>query len=211
MRSIPKDGLVSYYPESILQLIDSIGKLPGVGAKTAERLALHLLKMPIADVEAFANDITHMRKNVRLCSHCFGLSDGQVCSICSDVKRDKSRLCVVEKPGDMVSMEKAGAFRGLYHILMGALNPIGGVGPERLKINELVERIKQSGITEVVLATSTTVEGEATASYLAELLQNKFPELSITRIACGIPMGGDLKYVDEVTLKRAMEARAEYK
>lgn len=202
---------MSYYPESILQLINSIGRLPGVGAKTAERLALHLLKMPITEVEAFANDITHMRKNVRLCSRCFGLSDGPVCGICSDVKRDKSRLCVVEKPGDMVSMEKAGAFRGLYHILMGALNPIGGIGPEKLKIAELGERIRQGGLKEIVLATSTTVEGEATASYLAELLQKQFPGLTVTRIACGIPMGGDLKYVDEVTLKRAMEARAEYK
>ena len=202
---------MSYYPESILQLIDSIGKLPGVGAKTAERLALHLLKMPIAEVETFAGNITHMRQNVRLCSRCFGLSDGPVCSICGDAKRDKTRLCVVEKPGDMVSMEKAGAFRGLYHILMGALNPIGGVGPEKLKIAELTERIRQSNPKEIVLATSTTVEGEATAAYLAELLQKQFPNLTVTRIACGIPMGGDLKYVDEVTLKRAMEARAEYK
>lgn len=202
---------MSYYPASILQLIDSIGKLPGVGAKTAERLALHLLKMPLAEVETFAQHITHMRQNVRLCSRCFGLSDGPVCGVCADARRDKTRLCVVEKPGDMVSIEKAGAFRGLYHILMGALNPLGGVGPEKLKIAELSDRIRQSNPREIILATSTTVEGEATAAYLAELLQAQFKNLSITRIACGIPMGGDLKYVDEVTLKRAMEARAEYK
>lgn len=202
---------MSYYPASILQLIDSIGKLPGVGAKTAERLALHLLKMPLAEVETFAQHIMHMRQNVRLCSRCFGLSDGPVCSVCADARRDKTRLCVVEKPGDMVSIEKAGAFRGHYHILMGALNPLGGVGPEKLKIAELSERIRQSSPREIILATSTTVEGEATAAYLAELLQTQFNGLSVTRIACGIPMGGDLKYVDEVTLKRAMEARAEYK
>lgn len=194
-----------------MRLIDSIGKLPGVGAKTAERLALHLLKMPIAEVEAFAGDIVHMRQSVRLCTRCFGLSDGPLCGICSDVKRDKTRLCVVEKPGDMVSMEKAGAFRGLYHILMGALNPLGGVGPEKLKIAELMERVAQTHPREIVLATSTTVEGEATAAFLAEALQKQFADLQVTRIACGIPMGGDLKYVDEVTLKRAMEARAEYK
>lgn len=201
---------MSYYPESILKLIDSIAKLPGVGAKTAERLALHMLKMPMTEVEAFAANITGMRHSVRLCGVCFGLSDGQVCSICGDVKRDKTRICVVEKPGDMVSMEKAGAFRGLYHILMGALNPVSGVGPDKLKIAELLERVRQSKPKEIVLATSTTVEGEATADYLAEALQ-RFPEVQVTRIACGIPMGGDLKYVDEVTLKRAMEARSEYK
>lgn len=201
---------MSYYPESILKLIDSIAKLPGVGAKTAERLALHMLKMPMSEVEAFAANITGMRHSVRLCSTCFGLSDGQACSICGDVKRDKTRICVVEKPGDMVSMEKAGAFRGLYHILMGALNPVAGIGPDKLKIAELLERVRQAKPKEIVLATSTTVEGEATADYLAEVLQ-RFPEVRVTRIACGIPMGGDLKYVDEVTLKRAMEARAEYK
>jgi recombination protein RecR len=196
---------MSHYPPSIINLIKSIAKLPGIGEKTAERLAMHILRSPRKEVEQLARCILDAKEKVRLCKRCYGLSDDEVCKVCADPTRDASVVCVVEQPADMVAMEKSGAFGGLYHILSGVLSPMNGVGPEDIRIGELISKIEPGRIKEVVLATSTTVEGEATASYIAERL-GKF-SLKVTRIASGIPIGGDLKYVDQVTLKKAMETR----
>jgi len=196
---------MNYYPASIQNVIKNISRLPGIGEKTAERLALHILKAPRIEAEHLARSIVELKDKIRLCTSCFALSDSDLCSICSDPARDCSLLCVVEQPADMVSVEKSGAFKGLYHILSGVLSPMNGVGPHDIKIRELMSRLKEGSVKEVVLATGTNVEGEATASYIAQLLE-KFP-IKVTRIASGVPMGGDLKYVDQVTLKRAMETR----
>ena len=196
---------MDYYPPSIRNLTRNISKLPGIGEKTAERLAMHILNMPRKEAELLARSIMEMKERVRLCSMCFALSDGDVCRLCADATRNHELLCVVEQPADMVAVEKSGAFSGLYHVLQGVLSPMDGVGPDAIKIKELVTRVKSGSIKEVVLATSTNVEGEATASYLAEQLK-AYP-VKVSRIASGVPMGGDLKYVDQVTLRRAMETR----
>ena len=196
---------MSYYPASIRDLIKNIAKLPGIGEKTAERLAMHVLRAPRREAENLAQSILNIKEKVRSCTRCFALSDGDLCNICNDPARDASVLCVVEQPADMVAIEKSGAFNGLYHILCGVLSPMNGIGPENLRIRELRARIQKDQVKEVVLATSTNVEGEATASYLAELLEKH--QIKVTRIASGVPMGGDLKYVDQVTLKKAMETR----
>jgi len=198
---------MSHYPLSIINLIKSIAKLPGIGEKTAERLAMHILRSPRKEAERLSNAIMEAKDKVRLCRQCYGLSDDEVCHICTDPARDAALLCVVEQPADMVAMEKSGAFGGRYHILSGVLSPMNGIGPDDIRIAELIARIESSQVKEVVLATSTTVEGEATASYLAERL-GKYP-VKVTRIASGVPIGGDLKYVDQVTLKKAMETRHE--
>jgi len=196
---------MSYYPSSILNLIKNISRLPGIGEKTAERLAMHILHSPRKEAEQLSRSILETKDKIRLCSMCFGLSDGEVCNVCKDRTRDDAILCVVEQPADMVSIEKSGSFQGLYHILSGVLSPMNGVGPDDIRIKELISRIKEGNVKEVVLATSTSVEGEATAAYIADQLKN-YP-VKVTRIASGIPMGGDLKYIDQVTLKRAMETR----
>lgn len=196
---------MSYYPSSILNLIKNISRLPGIGEKTAERLAMHILHSPRKEAEQLSRSILETKDKIRLCSMCFGLSDGEVCNVCKDRTRDDAILCVVEQPADMVSIEKSDSFQGLYHILSGVLSPMNGVGPDDIRIKELISRIKEGNVKEVVLATSTSVEGEATAAYIADRLEN-YP-VKVTRIASGIPMGGDLKYVDQVTLKRAMETR----
>jgi recombination protein RecR len=196
---------MSHYPPSIISLIKSIARLPGIGEKTAERLAMHILRSPRKEVEQLAKSIMDAKEKVRLCKLCYGLSDDELCKICADPTRDTSLICVVEQPADMVAMEKSGAFIGRYHILSGVLSPMSGVGPEDIRLGELIAKIERGQINEVVLATSTTVEGEATASYIAECLE-KF-SVKVTRIASGVPIGGDLKYVDQVTLKKAMETR----
>lgn len=196
---------MKYYPAPIVNLIDRISRLPGIGKKTAERLALHILRSSKMEAEQLAGSILEVKEKVRLCSRCFGLSDQDVCHICRDASRNSALLCVVEQPADMVAVEKSGAYRGKFHILQGVLSPIDGVGPENIRFRELLARISAEGVEEVVLATSTGVEGEATAAYIAEHLKNL--PVKVTRIASGVPMGGDLKYVDEVTLKRAMEGR----
>ena len=194
-----------HYPASILNLIKQISRLPGIGEKTAERLALHILRSPQRDAQELAQSIQEVKDKVRLCTQCYGLSDADLCKICSDPARDASVVCVVEQPADMVAVEKSGAFRGRYHILAGALSPMNGIGPEDIRINELIKKIENQHLQEVVLATSTNVEGEATAAYIAQRL--KAYSLKVTRIASGVPIGGDLKYVDQVTMKKAMEAR----
>ncbi|MGE5255032.1 MAG: recombination mediator RecR [Hyphomicrobiales bacterium] len=196
---------MSHYPASIRQLIKLMAKLPGIGEKTAERLALHLLYASDHLVEELARSILDVKQKVRLCSRCFSLSDGELCAICSNPARDRLVVCVVEQPGDMAALEKSGSFNGVYHVLSGVLSPLNGVGPDDIHIRELVDRVAAEGVREVVLATGTSVEGEATAAYIAGRLE-ALP-VSVTRIASGVPMGGDLKYVDQVTLKKAMESR----
>ncbi len=196
---------MSHYPVSVLRLIKNIARLPGIGEKTAERLAIHILKAPKKEMEQLSRSIIELKERVRLCSVCFALSDREICDICSDQTRDKTLICVVEQPADMVALEKSGAFRGVYHVLAGVLSPMNGIGPDDIRIKELSARIEDGRINEVVLATGTNVEGEATASYLAQRLKNM--PVKVTRIASGVPVGGDLKYVDQVTLKRAMDTR----
>lgn len=196
---------MNHYPESILTVIKNLSRLPGIGGKTAERLALHLLRCSPTEAKALADSIIDLKTKIKLCTRCFALSDGELCRICSNPARDETLLCIVEQPGDMASLEKSGAFTGLYHILGGVLSPMDGIGPEGLRIRELVLRIEEGVVGEVVLATGTSVEGEATASYLAQRLAAF--SLKVTRIASGVPIGGDLKYVDQVTLKRAMDTR----
>jgi recombination protein RecR len=196
-----------HYPLSILNLIKNLAKLPGVGEKTAERLAMHILRYPLKEAEQLAASILDIRQKVRICSLCFALSETETCHICCDPSRNSSLLCVVEQPADMVAIEKSGSFKGLYHILSGVLSPMNGVGPDNIKIRELMDRAREGKIKEIILATGTNVEGEATASYIAQCLI-KYP-VKVTRIASGVPIGGDLKYVDQVTLKKAMETRHE--
>ncbi|MBA3018479.1 MAG: recombination mediator RecR [Proteobacteria bacterium] len=196
---------MSHYPLSIMNLIKNISRLPGIGEKTAERLTMHIIRSPLKEVEQLSLSILETRKKIRSCSICFGLSDSDICNICKDSTRNSSFLCVVEQPADMVAIEKSGAFKGIYHILQGAMSPIDGIGPDDIRLNELLSRIKNNNVKEVVLATSTTIEGEATASYIAQNLEN-YP-VKATRIASGIPIGSDLKYIDQLTIKRAMETR----
>ena len=188
-----------------MKLIRNLSRLPGIGEKTAERLAMHILRSTEKEVDQLSLSIKEIKEKVRLCSLCFALSDSELCSICNDRTRTSSILCVIEQPADMVAIEKSGAYTGMYHILQGALSPMDGIGPDNIRIKELISRVAEGKVEEVVLATSTNVEGEATAAYIAERLENY--RVKVTRIASGVPMGGDLKYVDMVTLKRAMESR----
>lgn len=196
---------MQHYPASVILLIRHLSALPGIGPKTAERLALYLLKAPGEEVRSLAQSILTVKDRVRLCSRCFALSEGNLCPVCRDPERDAHFLCVVERPADMMAVEASGAFKGLYHILQGVLSPMDGIGPDDIRIRELISRIRTEEIREVILATGTAVEGEATAAYIAEILE-KYP-VRVTRIASGIPMGGDLKYIDQVTLRRALESR----
>jgi len=193
------------YPLSIINVIDNFSKFPGIGRKTAERLAMHILKAPQKDAVELSKAILDMKNSVKLCSMCFALSDTKQCTLCKNPARDASVLCVVETPADMVSIEKSGAFNGLYHILGGSLSPMDGIGPDEIRIHELISRTLKGNINEIIIATGTGVEGESTASYIIHRLSS-IPVL-ITRIASGVPVGGDLKYIDQVTLKRAMDAR----
>ena len=197
-------------PEPVIRLIESLSRLPGVGPKTAQRLTYHLLRAPEAEARALAAALVAVRDEIVYCATCFNITDQPICSICLDGARDDSRLCVVEEPLDVLALERTGAFRGRYHVLHGAISPMDGIGPDRLKVRELLDRTaararQGAPYEEVVLATNPTLEGEATAMYLAERLAGDVG--SITRIARGIPVGGDLEYADEVTLGRAFEGR----
>lgn len=196
---------MDHYPGSIKALINNLARLPGIGRKTAERLAMHILQQSDEDAQQLARSIVEMKTRLRLCSRCFALSDDLLCRICNDPTRESGVVCVVEQPADMASIEKSGAFKGRYHILGGVLSPMDGIGPEDIKIAELMNRVEKEGLHEIILATGTNVEGESTAAYIAEMLAPM--PVTVTRIASGVPMGGDLKYVDQVTLKRAMESR----
>ena len=196
---------MDYYPGSIKTLIRSLARLPGIGHKTAERLAMHILQQSDEDAHQLARSIVELKKRLRICSRCFALSDDALCRICNDPSRESGLICVVEQPADMASIEKSGAFKGRYHLLGGVLSPMDGIGPDDIKIAELVTRVEKEDIHEIILATGTNVEGESTAAYIAGILTPI--SVKVTRIASGVPMGGDLKYVDQVTLKRAMESR----
>lgn len=194
-----------HYPDSVINLIKHLAKLPGIGEKTAERLAVHILKMKRGEAEALARSIADLKEKIRICSMCLGMSDRELCHICGDPARDATLLCVVEQPADMASIEKSGSFRGRYHILNGTLSPMNGIGPDDINIKELVARVRGGEVKEVVIATGTNLEGESTAGYIADVLK-QYP-LEVTRIASGVPIGNDLKYVDQVTLRKAMESR----
>ncbi len=196
---------MNHYPKAIVKLIHSLSTLPGIGKKTAERLALHILHAPAHEAAALAANIIELKKSVRLCVSCFALTDRETCQICSDPGRDNGVICVVENPSDMAAIEKSGAFSGVYHILGGALSPIDGIGPGDVRLAELFRRTRSSEVRELILATRTNVEGEVTAAYIRGKLDPA--KIKITRIASGIPMGGDLQYVDPLTMQKAMEKR----
>ena len=198
---------MSFYAAPVERLIEQLCRLPGIGPKSASRLAFHLLSVPRSDAVDLARAIVELKDKVRFCSICFNISEGEVCSICSDPRRDESLLCVVEEPRDVTAVERTGRFRGRYHVLGGAISPIDGVGPEELRFDELVRRLQTGEIAEVIVATNPNAEGEATALYLAQLIRPL--GIRVTRIASGLPVGGDLEYADEITLGRAMEGRTE--
>ena len=189
------------------RLINEIMKLPGIGRKTAQRLSFFIMGMPEEDALSIAKAIIELKEKARFCKLCFNITDEEVCSICSDPSRDRGRICVVEEPSNLIVIEKTKTHRGLYHVLLGALSPIDGVTPEKLKINELVNRVKKGGITEIIIATNPNTKGETTASYISQLL--KPLGTKITRIAYGLPIGGDIEFADEVTLSKSIEGRKE--
>ncbi|MGH2706420.1 MAG: recombination mediator RecR [Actinomycetota bacterium] len=189
----------------VQDLVDELAKLPGIGVKTAQRLAFHLVKTDPGDARRLAQAILAVRERIRFCRRCFNLTDKELCDFCLDPRRDVTVVCVVEDPQDIVAVEKTGEFRGLYHVLGGAISPIDGIGPDDLRIAELLGRARDEGIREAIVATNPNVEGEATAMYLARLLAPV--GVRVTRIASGLPVGGDLEYADEVTLGRALEGR----
>ncbi len=196
--------------EPVARLIESFSRLPGIGPKTAQRLTYYLLRAPDAEARALARALVAVRDEVVFCERCFNISDAPVCPICRDPGRDEGRLCVVEEPLDVLAIDRTGEYRGRYHVLHGAISPIDGIGPERLKIRELLARVDEAAaeghrVEEVILATNPTLEGEATAMYLNERLEGHVD--SVTRIARGLPVGGDLEYADDVTLIRALQGR----
>ena len=196
---------MSIYTPAVPTLIDELGKLPGVGPKSAQRIAFHLVKLSEEDAIRLSTAIREAKEKVRFCEKCFNMSDEPICEICSDSRRDPSLVCVVEEPRDIVAVERTQEYKGFYHVLQGAINPIDGIGPEQLRVKELLTRLQENPISEVILCTNPNIEGEATAMYLARLLEPL--GLSITRIASGLPVGGDLEYADELTLGRALEGR----
>jgi recombination protein RecR len=198
------------YAEPVQRLIDELARLPGIGPKSAQRVAFHLLKVTPAAARQLAQAIVEVREKVRLCRLCFNVSDAELCEFCRDPRRDASVICVVQEPPDIVAVERTREYRGLYHVLQGAISPIEGIGPDELRVAELLERVKarsdsQPSVAEVIVATNPNVEGEATAMYLGRLLAPV--GLKVTRLASGLPVGGDLEYADEVTLGRALEGR----
>ena len=198
---------MAVYAGPVQDLIDELGRLPGIGPKSAQRIAFHLLKLDKQDALRLARVISEVKDKVSFCRTCFNVSEGETCTICADPRRDAAVVCVVEEPRDLVAVEKTGEFAGRYHVLQGAISPIEGVGPDQLRVRELVDRIGRDDVTEIILCTNPNLEGEATAMYLARLL--KPLGVRVTRIASGLPVGGDLEYADELTLGRALEGRRE--
>lgn len=198
---------MEYFALPIAHLIDELSKLPGVGRKTAQRLAFHILEMETIEAEKLAYSITSAKEKIKYCSICCNLTDEDPCHLCRNTKRDRTVICVVQGPKDVVAMEKTKEYEGMYHILQGTISPMDDIGPDDIKIKELLNRVKDGEVEEVILATNPTVEGEATAMYISKLL--KPMGIKTTRIAHGIPVGGDLEYYDEVTLSKAMEGRRE--
>lgn len=196
-------------PTAIQQLIDSLEKLPGIGPKTAQRLAFYLLNVPQVQLDQFGTAVAGLKKNTQICPVCFNVDTVEPCLICQDRSRDQSLICVVEQPLDILAIEKTGGFTGLYHVLGGVIDPLNRIGPDELHIRELLPRLKTGRIKEIILATNPTMEGEATAMYLAQWLR-KFKNIRISRIGRGLPTGADLEYADETTLLKAFEGRREY-
>jgi len=194
------------HAQPIGRLIQELTKLPGIGEKTASRLAMHILRATKEDAQSLARAILEVKEKIRLCSRCFNLTDQDPCRVCEDPKRNREILCVVSGPEDLIALEKSGGFRGLYHVLHGVLSPLDGVGPKDLRISELLSRLQGGEVKEVILATNPSVEGEATAQYLSQII--KPLNVRVTRIARGIPMGGDLQYIDEMTLSKSLENRS---
>ena len=195
------------YAGPVQDLVDELGRLPGIGPKSAQRIAFHLLKVPPDDALRLARAITVMKERIRFCRRCFNVSEAEECGLCTDARRDATVVCVVEEPKDIVAVERTGEFRGRYHVLQGAINPLEGIGPEHLRIRELFARVREESIAEVILCTNPNLEGEATAMYLSSQL--KPAGVRVTRIASGLPVGGDLEFADELTLGRALEGRRE--
>jgi recombination protein RecR len=205
---------MSTYPAPLARLVQELSKLPGIGEKTAARLAFHMLKSSKDDISSLADSIAKLRQEMGLCRRCFGFSevnprdeDGALCEICRNPKRAEETICVVEEPSDLIAVEKSQEYRGLYHVLHGTISPLDGVGPDALRIKELLERLRNGVVREVIVATNPTMDGEATAFYLSKVI--KPLGVSVTRIARGLPMGGDLEYIDAVTLGKALEGRRE--
>lgn len=195
-------------PQNVQSLIDEFSRLPGIGPKTAQRLTFYLLRSSDKDLGEFGNAILGLKKDIKTCTTCSNIAESDPCHICDDPRREKNSICVVEEPLDVVAIERTGKFQGLYHVLGGVISPIEGVGPDELFIKELINRLKKENVEEVVLATNPSIEGEATALYIQKLI---LPfNIKITRIARGLPVGGDLEYADEVTLSRAIEGRLDY-
>lgn len=195
-------------PKAVQHVIESFERLPGVGPKTAQRLTFYLLHVPQHELDRFAVSLSSLKKDTVICSLCYSVGENDPCEVCSDSKRDASVICVVEQPLDVMALEKNGKYQGLYHVLHGKIDPLNNIGPEEIYIKQLFDRL--SGIDEIILATNPTMEGEATAMYISKQLRIKNPELRITRIGRGLPVGADLEYADSVTLQRAMEGRSEY-
>lgn len=198
---------MSYYAASLENLIERLCGLPGIGPKSAQRIAFYLLSIPREEAVELAKAIVDVKDKVRYCNICYNISEGEVCSICLDPRRDESLICVVEEPRDVIAIERSGVFRGKYHVLGGAISPIDGIGPDELRFTELMGRLGDGTVTEIIVATNPNAEGEATALYLAQLVRPI--SIKVTRIARGLPVGGDLEYADEITLGRALEGRTE--
>ncbi|HAE61102.1 MAG TPA: recombination protein RecR [Eubacteriaceae bacterium] len=198
---------MDYYSDSLSKLINELARLPGIGNKTAQRLAMHLLKVPKQESEALAKAIIDAKNKIKYCSKCFNITDEDPCRICNDSKRDPKTICVVQEPKDIIAIEKTRDYRGKYHVLQGAISPMDGIGPNDIRIKELIQRLQNEDVEEVIVATNPTIEGEATAMYLSKLI--KPSGIKVTRIAHGIPVGGDLEYADEVTLAKSLEGRHE--
>lgn len=198
-------------PSSLQKLINELSKLPSIGPKTAQRLAFYLLKKDNIDIAGLSSAVANLKQGILFCSVCHNMAESDPCSVCGDLRRDHSIVCVVEEPLDALALDKSGDFHGVFHVLGGVLNPLEGIGPEQLQIESLVSRIKnsESGIKEVIIATNPSLEGETTAMHLAKLLK-EFSKIKVTRIARGLPSGGDLEYADDITLMRALEGRREY-
>lgn len=197
---------MSIYARPVEVLIDELGRLPGIGPKSAQRIAFHLLKADKVDANRLADAIMSMKEHVTFCERCFNVAEGSECAICANPSRDQHVLCVVEEPKDIAAIEKTGVFEGRYHVLLGAMNPLEGIGPEQLKMRELAHRVASEDITEVILCTNPNLEGETTASFIANKILAPF-EITISRLASGLPVGGDLEYADELTLGRALAGR----
>jgi recombination protein RecR len=196
---------MSHVTQSIGKLIDELAKLPGIGRKSAERLAYHLLRVNKAEALGLADAIRDVRENVRYCQACYNLAEGELCSVCSDVRRDTTQICVVEQPRDLMALEQSGVFRGLYHVLLGRIAPLDGVGPDQLTIDKLVERVREGGVREVIMATNPTVEGNGTALYISNLIA-EFP-VTVTRLARGITTGSLIEYTNKEVLEEALTGR----